>query len=90
MQQGLGRLTENGAIFASILDTIKKEVDSKEHLSRRALAVWKTGGVLNMVAATARRVTQELREVEHGERARDVSRMIQDAVSFEVGGRMTA
>lgn len=43
-----------------------------------------------MVAATTRKVPQELEEVEGDERAEDVSRMIQETLSLEVGVRLDA
>lgn len=43
-----------------------------------------------MVASTARKVTQELQEGHREEQALDVSRVVEDAVSVEVGARVAA
>lgn len=56
------------------MDTTKEVMESKEYINSITLALWKTGGVLGMVTAIARKVTEELRE---------------DAVSLEVGARIT-
>lgn len=63
---------------------------SKYYLNGLALALWKTGGVPDMWATNARQTTQEFQDVERDERARDVSRMVQDAVPLEDGAKMAA
>lgn len=72
MEQAFGRLTESAAILDFLMDTMQ-EAGTHEYLNSLALALWKTGGMPDMVAVTERKFTQEFREFERNERAGHVS-----------------
>lgn len=70
--------------------TMREAVDFKEQLNGTAVELWKREVVPNMMAKTARIVTQELRDVERDARAQQDGRNIQNALCLEVSGRMDA
>lgn len=58
---------ENGDILGVTTDTMKEELDLKEYLNGLMTALWKTGGVPDMVTMSARKVRKKSREVKRDE-----------------------